>query len=308
MPLMANAGGKHQTYGAVHLSVNNLDESGLSVDGSAPKANKIGMKGSMDSNIADFKAVYQLEVGFEIGSDKTIRERDTWVGLSSKSMGTVRLGTMATHYKQTGKMTDALFTTSAEGRSLIKTQSATQHLGYGAGRGRADQMVRYDSPSISGAKVIAHYQFTSMENNLGLGLQYKAGNYLAFFDYIDVKTIATKAGDVKSDKTAMKVGGKAKFGPASLALSYEIDDDGSIQTTKAGDGGGNQLHVQGTYTMGASTLIATVGHNDENNGYAIAVSQKVAKKASAYVAYAADGSGDDDSTAISVGMKVAFGS
>jgi predicted porin len=298
MPLAANAGGKHKAYGAVHVSVNKLDDSGMSVDGSARKANKIGMKGSMDTNIADFKAIYQIEAGMVVGATNGFdQERDTWAGLSSKSMGTVRVGTMGTHWKQMSKATDALFTTSAEGRGLIGTQSSKLAGGAGAARGRATQLLRYDSPSISGAKVIAQYQMTSGENNMGVGVQYKAGNYLAFFDYMDLKSAG--------DKTAMKVGGKAKFGPASVALQYEIDDNGSVETTTGGE---NQLHVQGTYGMGATTFILTVGNNSENTGYAVAVSQKVAKKASAYVAYGADGSGDDDSTAISVGMKVAFGS
>ena len=297
MPLAANAGGKHKVYGATHISVDQLEDTKLVVHGGARKANKIGMKGSMDTNVADFKAVYQIEAGMAIGegSSPGFFERDSWVGLSSKSMGTVRLGTMATHYKQMGKATDALFTTSAEGRGLIKTQSK-QHSGFGPARGRADQMIRYDSPSISGAKVIAHYQVVqAMEDNMGLGLQYKAGNYLAFFDYINFGA---------AEKTAMKVGGKAKFGPASLALQYEIDDDGSIETVSGGE---NQLHVQGTYSMGATTLILTVGNNSENTGYAVAVSQKVAKKASVYVGYAASGGDETDSSAITAGMKVAFG-
>ena len=305
MPLAANAGGKHKAYGAVHLSVDRMDESGMSVSGSARKANKIGMKGSMDTNVADFKAVYQIEAGMVVGARTGFdQERDTWAGLSSKSMGTVRVGTMGTHWKQMSKATDALFTTSAEGRGFIKTQSSKQAGGAGAARGRATQMVRYDSPSISGAKVIAQYQLVDgADNNMGLGLQYKAGNYLAFFDYMDLASAGADG------LTAMKVGGKAKFGPASVALQYEIDDDGSIQSTKDSDGdsAGNQLHVQGTYSMGATTFILTVGNNSENTGYAVAVSQKVAKKASVYVGYGADGSGDDDSTAITAGMKVAFG-
>ncbi|HFE38000.1 MAG TPA: porin, partial [Gammaproteobacteria bacterium] len=304
--------GKHKVYGAVNISVDKLDESGARVDADGKKGSKIGMKGSMNTSISDFKAIYQIEAGMLLGPDQTgglITQRDTWAGLSSKSMGTVRVGTMATHYKQTGAMTDVLFGTSAAGRGLIGTQSGL-HGGTGAGSGRATQMIRYDSPSISGAKVIAQYQLTSLENNLGLGLQYKAGNYLAYFDYIDLKT-AGGATPAKADKTAMKFGGKAKFGPASLAVQYELDDKGSALNSATPDATGNQLHVQGTYTLGATTLILTVGRNDENIGWVVAASQKVAKKASVYAGYASSGSsvgaGDaGDSSAITVGMAVAF--
>jgi len=310
MPLAANAANKHKTYGAVNISIDRGNESGAIVNGESKKASKIGMKGSMKTNIADFKAIYQIEVGISIGETNGLtNERDTWAGLSSKSMGTMRIGTMDTHYKQTGKMTDMLFGTSAAGRGFTGTQSKNLHDGTGAGLGRGTQMIRYDSPSIGGAKIIAHYQLTDLENNLGLGLKYKAGNYLAFVDYIDVKT----QDGVKKDKTAMKFGGKAKFGAGSLAIQYELDD-GDIVKTKAGPakGKGDQLHVQGAYKIGATTLILTVGRNDENVGWAVVAQQKVAKKAKIYIGYAASGSdydsdGNKDTSVITFGMKTAFG-
>ena len=311
MPLAANAAAKHKMYGAVNLSADKLNESGAMISSDGKHGSKLGMKGVMDTNIVDFKVVYQIEAGMYVGSASgLVKERDSWAGLSSKSMGTIRLGTISTHYKQTGKMTDVLFGTSAAGRGFLGPQSGL-HGGTGAGQGRATQTMRYDSPSISGAKVIAHYQLTEKENNLGLGLQYKAGSYLAFFDYIDVKSSLDANSNVsESNKTAMKFGGKAKFGPASLSVQYEIDDDGLSQTTTEGDdGGGDQLHVQGTYGFGATTFILTVGRNDENIGFAVAASQKVAKKASVYVGYAANGSdvSTDNTSALTLGMAVAFG-
>ncbi len=309
MPLAANAGDKHKVYGAVNISIDKGNETGAIVNGESKKASKIGMKGSMKTNIADFKAIYQIEVGISIGEDAgLVNERDTWAGLSSKSMGTMRVGTMDTHYKQTGKMTDMLFGTSAAGRGFTGTQSKNLHDGTGAGLGRGTQMIRYDSPSIGGAKVIAHYQLTELENNLGLGLQYKAGNYLAFADYIDVKT----QDGAKKDKTAMKFGGKAKFGAGSLAIQYEVDDGGIVKTKAGPTKTGNQLHAQGAYKIGATTLILTVGRNDENVGWAVVAQQKVAKKAKVYIGYAASGSDYDsdknkDTSVITVGMKTAFG-
>jgi len=302
LPMAANAGDA-KVYGKVHVSLDNLSDSGLRIDGQSKKANSIGVKGSMDSNLHDFKVVYKIEAGMDLEStDGFHKQRDTWVGMSSKSIGTFRAGTIVTSYKGSGKMVDPLFTTTAEGRGAMGLMSDL-HGGTGDNAGRATNTMRYDSPSIGGAKIIGTYTVRpSVDDNIGVGLHYKNGPVAAFFDYISF-------GD--EELTAMKVGGKYTAGPASVALQYEIDDDGSIGTArtnkKVGTGiGGDQLFVAGTYSMGATSLIVTVGSNDENMGYALAAQQKLNKKAAAYLGYAAsDDSGTDDS-AITAGMVVKF--
>ena len=96
LPMAANAGDA-KVYGAVHVAFQQVTvgdaDATYDIDGTSSKANKIGLKGSTDSNLMDFKAVYQFEMGLHQQKDSYF-QRDTWVGLSSKSMGTVRGGTM----------------------------------------------------------------------------------------------------------------------------------------------------------------------------------------------------------------------
>ncbi|MDX1810599.1 MAG: porin, partial [Gammaproteobacteria bacterium] len=182
VPMAANAGGEATAYGQIHVALQHVtvgDADGvMSIDGAGAKANKLGMKGSVDTNLMDAKAVYQFELGLnQDGETGSYFQRDTWAGLSSKSLGTVRGGTMATGWKSTSAMVDPLFTTALEGRGGVVGGASGQLAGgLGTNRGRATHTVRYDSPSMGGAKVVANYSFAPDsvgDNNIGLGVIYK---------------------------------------------------------------------------------------------------------------------------------------
>lgn len=307
LPAMANAGAKNKFYGQVHISINHANEdAGWSIDGSPPKANMIGAKGSVDTNLADFKGVYKFEIGINPNLNAAdgkgngpAYQRDTWVGLSSKKIGTVRMGTMATPWKQTGKMVDPFFLTSGEARSFIGAADNTQGKGFGHNRGRANQSFRYDTPSFGGLKVIGMVSINGAgKDTHNAGVHYKKGPIAAFFDFTNYAS---------AEKKTMKVGGKYKMGPASIALSFTKNDDAILKTDRsaaiAAAGGeadpGNMIFGAATYTMGASTLALSIGKNDQNLGYTVGVKQKLAKTMLAYLAYA--GSSDDKKSGLSTG-------
>jgi predicted porin len=312
VPMMANAGGNAKVYGAVHQAFQMVtvgDEDAVyTIDGTARKANKLGMKGSVDTNLMDAKAVYQFEMGLNSDGEKgSYFQRDTWAGLSSKSMGTVRAGTIATGWKSTAKMVDPLFTTALEGRSGVVGGASSQLAGgTGTGRGRATHTVRYDSPSMGGAKVVANYSFAPEKDNIGVGVEYKMSGVAAFFNYQ-----TSNMGD--EDLSAMKVGAKATFGDIGVSGAYAIDG-GALSQMK--DGEANHLYLAGTYGMGATTLIVNFGMSDDmsstmksgRTGFGFAVSQQVAKKVAIYGGYGMS-SGDDsdnDVSALAIGMKAGF--
>jgi len=329
LPMAANAGGKVKTYGAMHVAVERISvgdgDAQLSMNSSSRKGNRLGIKGSKDTNVADFKAVFQFEAGLNmedthaktgINSGKPTTglyfQRDSWVGLSSKSMGTVRAGTMATSYKQSGAKLDPLFTTGAEGRGAINIMSATMHAGVGDGRGRSAHTVRYDSPSIAGAKVIVDYNIVAggAGDNFGAGVHWKNGPAKAFFDYQSIHADTFGTGD---DVNAMKFGGAYTVAGFTIGAQYEIDG-GAISKNK--DGTQNMLFVTASYKMGSTTFIVNGGMADEktdgakndNTSYVVAVSQAVAKKTGIYVGYAGTSGGDkhNEVSALIAGMTAKF--
>jgi len=309
LPISATAADNHRAYGRLHLSVDRLDDSGYVVSGDSNKGNHIGMKGSMDTNISDFKVVYKIEAGMILndgGTDTTVpagtkeaapagltQQRDSWIGMSSERFGTFRLGTVSTPYKSSGKMVDPLFYTSAEGRGVLKTMSA-HHSGTGDDQGRSTNTVRYDSRSFNGVKAVGHYNLAPGDNNMGLGLHYKTDDVVFFIDYLNSGA---------KDETAMKIGSKVKAGAASFAFQYEIDDSGSVAVS---EGAGDQLFLAATYEMDATALVLTLGNNDNETGYSFGTMHKLNKNAKGYLLYANDGSSDFDTSLFTAGMMVSF--
>ena len=312
----ANADAMSKPYGEVHMAFQRVAAGSANatydIDGTSSKANKLGLKGSVDTNLLDAVAVYQIELGFHNGKALygEFFERDTWVGLSSKSMGTIRGGTMATAWKSNSALVDPLFTTALEGRgSVVGGDSSKLAGGVSPTSGRATHAVRYDSPSFGGVKVSANYSFNQTDQNpLGLGVTYKAKGMAGFFNYQSTG----------KDKAAMKVGGKAMFGAFGVSGAYEIDQ-GAIGGFK--DSKMNELYLAGTYTMGATTFILNFGNaaesasgkKDNSTGFGLAVSQQLAKKVSMYAGYGtrsgganAAGSGVDKINALAIGMIAKF--
>ena len=306
LPMAANAGDA-KVYGAVHVALQSVTvgdaDAVWDIDGTSSKANKLGIKGSTDTNLMDFKAVYQFEMGLHQENDAYF-QRDTWVGMSSKSMGTVRGGTIGTAWKSNSKMVDPLFTTALEGRGkIVGGASANLAGGKGTNKGRSTHTVRYDSPSIAGAKLSVNYAFADAKDNIGAGVTYKMGGMAFFGNY-------QTTGE---DLSATKVGAKIKMGAIGISGAYEIDG-GAISDNK--DGEANNLYVAATYGMGATTLIVNFGMSDDETstdktgrtGFGVAVSQKLAKKVSLYAGWGSS-SGDDsdkDKSALAIGMKAGF--
>ncbi len=314
LPLTANAG-TSKAYGKVHLALQGVTAGDASrvwdIDGESRKASKFGIKGSVDTNLMDFKAVYQLEMGLDMNKASDGQgylgyyERDTWTGMSSKTMGTVRGGTIISAWKSTSKLVDPMFTTAFEGRGKIVGGASSQLAGgTGDNRGRSTRTIRYDSPKIAGVKVSANYAFRDAADAMGVGVLYKAGGIAAFANYQTIN----------ADESATKFGGKISMGAFGLSGAYEIDS-GAI-STNGKDGTQNSLYAAATYSMGATTFVANLGQvaeslkdaADDSLGYGFTVKQKVAKKVSIYAGYGASSGGTEyeDRTAIIVGMNSNF--
>jgi predicted porin len=153
--------------------------------------------------------------------------RDQWVGMEG-SFGKVRLGTMSTHYKDTGKMVDPFWQTSIEGRkSGFDLMTSSYHGGQGEElQGRAENTVRYDSPDWNGLSFAGNYTFDNDEADgenddpFGLGAQYKNGGILAFVDYLD---------DSGEDaESVWKIGGSYTWNALTFRGQYE---DGEVDNS-----------------------------------------------------------------------------
>ncbi len=279
-----------------------LDESILAwdIDGSGDDINlvcttcSVGFKGSEDLGNG-LKAIFKLDFQFDInnrnvgkptsvaindanadgivntnevtissGSSGAITDRDQWVGLAGEGWGSIKFGTISSGYKSTGAMIDPIYRTVAQARG-VGLQSRL-HLGAGEeGQGRMTNHVRYDSPSMSGFKVIVDYVFDSSEgdgendNPWNLTGLYKNGPVLVFGSYI-----TTNRG---GNDDAWKIGGSFQINDEAKVFAQYENDGGLLNSygTSTADGG-DVWHIGGTYTMGSNTIYAAYGQGDDNSG------------------------------------------
>jgi predicted porin len=242
----------------------------------------VGVKGS-EALGGGLKAIYQVEwqldptvaggggspkaggyIGNAKGSKDAWKGRDMWIGLKS-GMGTVRFGTVTTSYKQTGKMVDPLWRTSLQARNL-GMESPLQKGAGEDGQGRANRTIRYDSPSMMGAKLIGTYTLhantkTANDDPYSLALVYHQGPILGFASYI--------TNNHGGSDSAWKIGAKFSYAGAALFGQFEKDNglitrsfklSGATYTTRtANAGGANTWFLGGSYKMGRAMVIAEYG-------------------------------------------------
>ena len=313
VPAIASA--ESTWYGRTHVSLENFDDAGWKINGVSNRANSIGVKGSMDTNLMDFKAIYKLEAGVDLEQGKKVtglgKERDTYVGMSSKSIGTVRAGTVESPVKSTAKIVDPLFTTSFEGRGALGLTSGGE-ASSGDGKGRSTNAVRYDSPNIAGLKVSALYNLNpTAKDNIDIAAVYKMKDMTFFVDHYIMQS-----GDGGNGTAATKLGTKLKFGAVQVSGHYELDA-GKI----SGDPDDTQsvLFANAAYTMGATMLTFSYGMKGDgsasdstkkgSSGMALAVAQKVNKKGKIYAGWGqtkSNADGAEAQTMMAIGMSQKF--
>lgn len=277
-------------YGNVHLSINDVDTA-ENLDISS-NTSAIGVKGSEDLGDG-LKAIYKVEFGVDIAgkpgdgfSDGKaaggLSGRDQFVGLKG-GMGTIKLGTMSSNYKQMGSKVDALYRTPVEGRGLIHTQSGL-HGGKGINAGRQTNTVQYVSPKMGGIQLVANTTLSDSDDETsGIGLRWSSKAILVYADWIDGQTGAAVATGGTTE-SAMKIGGKFTTKAFFIAGQYEDAEDRTEY---------NYIHVNGGFNINKNNaIIATVGQashisdgNADTQSFALAYNHKLSKMTNVYAAY-----------------------
>jgi predicted porin len=190
-------------YGVMSYSVDRVNTDDSTIDDTdlvtgRDNVSRIGFKGSEDLG-GGLSAIWQIESQLSTGGG-TLASRNTFVGLSSKSMGTLILGQHDTPYKLATGALDPFADTVGDYNAIIGRSSGT-----GAGNlfdVRANQTVAYVSPSFTGFSFAAAY--------------------------IQTKTIEAAAAD---DTSAWSLMGKYENGPIFASLAYESHKNMAGATT-----------------------------------------------------------------------------
>lgn len=199
-----------------------------------------GMRGSEDLG-GGLKANFVIESGFDTstgaGDATKLFNRMAWVGISSASLGEIRLGRQQGMTREINTFVGDI---SAEGElNIVDTQYSGRALYQNFGT-RVDNAVTYISPNFSGFQVralMAAGEGVSARQQ-GVMATYAAGPLKAGLSYESYDR-----DPVGSYNEVLTVGGSYDFGMATLLASYQDSSDlGSPTTGLSLSGGQKQDH------------------------------------------------------------------
>lgn len=326
-------------YGQANLSIDMINDgnnpSGTS-NNLVSNGSRLGLKGSEDLG-SDLSAVWQMEgdVGMDTGTmgsgGSQLFSRDTFLGLSSASMGTVLAGQHDTPYKMATRRLDMFGDTTADTRHVWLGAGGTPMMGNGHDIG-VSNIIAYMSPSMSGFSVAAASVFGSENatsaskkgSDLSLAGMFEQGPIYATLAYDKIKygnvgQLSFPVGWAANDESkAIKLGGS--YAMDAFAVNAVIEKTTDTIAANGGDRTGTNLYLAGkfnvsstdavkaAYTKRGETTTAGTKKADDAKQFAIGYDHGMSKNTSVYALYTkvtAQGTLSDPST-LSVGLKHSF--
>jgi len=271
-------------YGKVHMSINNSDTN--DAWNVSNHSSRLGVKGSEDLGNG-LKAIFQYEMSYSgVDSSTAIGSaRNSYIGLAG-DFGQVRVGRHDTPNKV------AFY---AAGNERLADSIIDLNSNFGFQELRTSNAIAYISPSFSGLTVAAAVvpgeavgqgpltpvtDADGIADAYSVGVMYSGGGLKASVGYTDGSDLVGL-----SDATLLNVG-----------ATYTMDNfsiGGQYQESEAGPGGFPDKEawvLTGTAGFGNNTLIVMYGNAEDDNGVdadtlGLAVTHKMSKRTSAYVAY-----------------------
>ena len=244
-------------YGFANLSYDLTNNGAIGTNKVSSSQSRLGLKGSEDLGDG-LSAVWQLEQGINIDNSGTagngFATRNSFLGLSSGSMGTFILGRHDTPYKIASRGFDVFADTIADNRSLM---------------GGAPYVANIATPAVNAvASSSAAASFDGRQGDVVAYISPAMGGFTGAIAYVAGAEGATTAGQTKG--SAWSLAGLYGNGPLSANLGYEVHDVGTAPGTL-----GNPVlpvvketawKVGAGYTMDALTVNAVYERTSDNFG------------------------------------------
>lgn len=299
-------------YGKVNVSYENLDDGDNDAWKLQSNASRLGVKGDLDLDIEDLKAVYKAE--FEISVDdgdkdgETFSQRNIYGGFKHAKAGTLIAGKFDTPLKAAQGKVDQFNDLQADIKNIL------------AGENRVSNIVQYSSPSIADvvklnfAVVPGEDQSAGAEDNgaadaVSSSVVFDNGNLygsLAYDSEVADKLEADPTGDSKVN--IFRATGVAKIDIYEIGVMYQLaeEDDGA--------GEDSSYLVSGAVKLDRWKLKAQYGlteadtTDEELSLVAVGADYKLAKnsKAFAYFSRVETDIADDEDTTFGIGFEHKF--
>ncbi|MDO9006950.1 MAG: porin [Thiobacillus sp.] len=257
-------------YGRMAFSVDYVDTNDLIGDGAdvvtgRDNVSRFGIKGTEDLGnglAAIWQVETQLNANTGSSSSNSFGLRNTFVGLSSKSLGTVILGRHDTPYKMATASLDVFADTAGDYNTIIGSTGSAQSI-YDV---RANQTIAYMSPTWTGFSFAAAYvevkaneQLVAAANDntqaYSLMGKYVNGPIFASLAYETFSGAAGGGSTVTAETEAFKAGLGVKLGALQLGAVYEMIDSDAAASVNERDA----YYMNAMYSIGAVDLKAAYG-------------------------------------------------
>ena len=282
-------------YGKANVSFQSSDEAGDTTTEVVSNASRIGVKGS-ESLSDDLKAIYKFEFGVHIDDgDKdgeTFTQRNIYVGLQSKTKGTVIIGKFDTPLKVAQKKVDIFSDLEGDIKSILTKNE-----------NRESNSLMYRSPKAWGP-LEASVSYIAKEED---GVDDGASVSLAYSDEGIYAAVAYDQDVEKEGAEVLRLVTQLNFGALQLGALYEDQDAGSSSLLD-----GDAWMISAQYKIDKVALKAQFGESDTVKAgaetFSLGADYKLSKQVKVYAFYTheeADNMVDDNDYA-GVGVELKF--
>ena len=293
-------------YGNFSMSVDVLDDGVLSGTNVSNNASRLGFKGAEDLG-GGLAAIWQAEFGLALDNRVPFNTstRDTFVGLKSKNLGTVRLGFFDTPTKILSRKLDMFNNQIGDTRNFLRNNARTGLDGGAANtwEERFDNGIGYETPNFGGFSASAHYSTQIVAGGgfnhnatdaYSIGGDYANGPFYVGVAYQSISNPDSGLLPSTDDQTALRIGGGVKMGDITVnALWHKAEDqrfEAGRDRTVYGLGAGYKLgngQIKAQYYRAADEKGLPVA--TANNGakmFAVGYDYNLSKRTMVYAAYA----------------------
>lgn len=321
-------------YGVLDASYNRVDndQSAAGVDGTSTNQivsnnSRLGFKGTEDMGNG-LSAVWQIENTINVdGGATSFASRNTFLGLSGKTWGTVILGKHDTPYKLATRSLDLFQDGVADNRNLMGGASSVGAVA--TFDGRQNDVVAYISPDFAGFHAAIAY-VAGAENATTSGVDkgdawsamgmYKNGPWMGSLAYERHNFGSAGTGSLgavaNKEEHAWKLGVGYSVAAFDLGLVYEKTSDdvrgtalcGVAGATGTGDCyGHNAWHLTGAYKFGNNAVKLAYTRADDleaadntgANQWSVGIDHNFSKRTKIYALYTR--LNNDDNVAYTIG-------
>ena len=317
--------------GQVNMSVD-IQKDGMAPQGTSnnltSNQSRLIFKGSEDLGNGN-SVIWQLDNRFNAdtgnnGSATSLWSGNTFLGMQSNSMGTLRVGIIDSAYKSSTRNLDVFFDVAGDNRSGVGVSGNNGLLTHDK---RYANAMNYNSPNMGGLSVAASTAFGSENAASGdtkaslysLAGMYSMNAIYAALAYETLKygTVAggTLTGTAGRETKALKAG--VGFKTDVFTLNAVIERPTEKASTAAADVSTTNFYVGGSFALGSADSVraaftkrgASSGASNDAKQYAIGYAHDMSKATSVYVTYVKttdNATGAADPSALSLGMKHSF--